>query len=87
MDYKFSKAELADFKRFWEGEIGKKYIKKMEKTKEQLLEVAMKSIDRDQGAYHAAVANGIDSILLDIQATIDNTSKEGKETKTAKDTK
>lgn len=85
MDYKFSKAELADFKRFWEGEIGKKYIKKMKKTKEQLLEVAMKSLDRDQGSYHAAVANGIDSILLDIKATIENVDKTNEEEKTAKE--
>ena len=69
-DYKFSKAELADFKRFWEGDIGKKYIDKMKRTKDQLFEAAMGSADRDGSAYYAHVANGVDSIIKDIEALI-----------------
>lgn len=85
MDYKFNDAELADFKRFWESEVGKKYLKKIKETKKQLLEVAMGSVDRDHVFRSTAIANGLESILLDIKATIDNKDKEDK--KTAKDTK
>lgn len=84
-DYKFSKAELADFKRFWEGDIGKKYIDKMKRTKDQLLEAAMGSADRDGSAYYAHIANGVDSIVKDIDALIKAT-EEKKEAK-AKGTK
>lgn len=86
MDYKFSKAELADFKRFWESEVGKKYIKKMEETKTQLLDAAMGSVDKDYVFRSTAIANGFQSVLLDIKAIIANVDgKEGR--KTAKETK
>ncbi len=77
-DYKFSKAELADFKRFWEGDVGKKYIEKMKRTKEQLFEAAMGSADRDGSAYYAHIANGVDSIVNDIEALIKVTEEEEK---------
>lgn len=85
-DYKFSKAELADFKRFWEGDIGKKYKEKMGRTKDQLLEAAMGAPDRDGSAYYAHIANGVDSIIKDIEALI-NTAIDKKEAKAKKDTK
>ena len=85
-DYKFSKAELADFKRFWEGDVGKKYIDKMKRTKDQLFEAAMGSSDRDGSAYYAHIANGVDSIIRDIEALIKATEENKKEAK-AKDTK
>ena len=84
MDYKFNKAELADFKRFWESEIGVKYRKKIERTKEQLLEAAMGSPDKDYSLRSVYIANGLDSILLDIKSTIENNEerKGGKKPKT-----
>lgn len=85
MDYKFNEAELADFKRFWESEAGKKYLKKIKETKKQLLEAAMGSVDRDYVFRSTAIANGLESVLLDIKATIENKNEEDK--KTAKDTK
>lgn len=84
-DYKFSKTELADFKRFWESEVGKKYIDKMNRTKDQLLEAAMGAPDRDGSAYYSHIANGVGSIIKDIDALI-NATEEKKEAK-AKDTK
>lgn len=84
-DYKFSKAELSDFKRFWEGEVGQKYKEKMDRTKEQLLDAAMGSVDKNQSSYYAAVANGVNSILKDIEALMKAT-EEKKEAK-AKGTK
>lgn len=76
MDYKFNKAELADFKRFWEGEVGKKYLKKIEETKKQLLDAAMSSVDRDYVYRSTAIANGFESVLQDIKATIENKEEE-----------
>lgn len=83
MDYKFNKAELAEFKKFWESGVGKKYIKKMEETKKQLLEAAMGSVDRDYVFRSTAIANGFESVLLDIKAVINGVEEE----KTAKKTK
>ena len=85
-DYKFSKAEQADFKRFWEGDVGHKYIEKMERTKEQLLDASMGSMDRNQSAYYSAVANGVNSVLKDIEALI-KAAEDKKEAKAKKDTK
>ena len=84
MDYKFNKAELADFKRFWESEVGKKYRRKMEETKKQLLDAAMGSVDKDYVFRSTAIANGFQSVLQDIDATINNVNQEER---TAKKTK
>lgn len=84
MDYKFNKAELAYFKRFWESEVGKKYIKKMEETKKQLLQAAMGTPVAEQSMYHSAVANGFESVIRDIEATIKTANEKSKEEKTAK---
>lgn len=81
MDYKFSKAEVADFTRFWQSDVGKKYIKKMEETKKQLLEAAMGSLDRDYVFRSTAIANGFDSVLRDIDAIINNKEEEEKTAK------
>lgn len=81
MDYKFSKAEVADFTRFWKSDVGKKYIKKMEETKKQLLEAAMGSLDRDYVFRSTAIANGFDSVIRDIDAIINNKEEEEKTTK------
>lgn len=86
-EYTFSTAELADFKRFWEGEVGEKYKKKIERTKEQLLETAMGSVDKDYIVRSVCIANGLESILLDIKATIQNVNEKAKEEqKATKDT-
>ena len=82
-DFKFSKAELADFKRFWASEVGEKYKKKIERTKEQLLEAAMGSPDKDYALRSVYIANGLESVLLDIKATIENNrEKKGGKPKT-----
>lgn len=83
-NYKFNKAELADFKRFWEGEVGQKYIKKMEETRKQLLQAAMGTPVAEQSMYHAAVANGFESVIRDIEATIKTATEENKKEDKAK---
>lgn len=84
MEQEFTKADLADFKRFWESEVGKKYIKKMEETRKQLLQMAMGANDRDQSFRTVSIANGFDSILQDIEATIKTAEEKAKENKPEK---
>jgi hypothetical protein len=76
MDYKFNKEDIVEFKRFWESETGKKYLKKIEGTKEQLLDASMGSVDKDYVYRSTAIANGIHSIILDIKAIISGSKEE-----------
>ena len=84
MEKEFTKADLADFKRFWESEVGKKYIKKIKDTRKQLLQMAMGANERDQAFRAASIANGFDSILQDIEATIKTAEEKAKENKPEK---
>lgn len=72
---KWSKEEMAELKKFWQGEIGKKYIKRMEDTKTQLLQAAMGSATPDDAFRYAAIANGFDSVLQDIDAVVNAEKK------------
>lgn len=85
--YELTKEELVEFKKFWTGKTGEKYIGKIKRTKEQLLDAAMYSLEPNQAHYHAAVANGLDSILKDIDALINNTEKKDDKEANAKDAK
>ena len=71
----WSKEEMAELRKFWKGEIGKKYIKRMEDTRKQLLQVAMGSDNPDNAFRFSAIANGFDSVLQDIEAVV-NAEKE-----------
>lgn len=82
----WSKEEMAELRKFWKGEIGKKYIKRMEDTRKQLLQAAMGTNVKDDAFRFCAIANGFDSVLQDIEAVI-NAEKEEKEKATKKDLK
>ncbi|MBQ3474470.1 hypothetical protein IJH24_03565 [Candidatus Saccharibacteria bacterium] len=71
----WSKEEMAELRKFWKGDIGKKYIKRMEDTKKQLLQAAMGTPTRDDVVRYVAIANGFDSVLQDIEAVV-NLEKE-----------
>lgn len=75
---KWSKEEMAELRKFWKGEIGKKYIKRMEDTRKQLLQAAMGSDNPDNAFRFSAIANGFDSVLQDIEAVV-NADKEKEE--------
>ena len=75
---KWSKEEMTVLRTFWEGDIGKKYIKRMEDTRKQLLQAAMGSATSEEAFRYAAIANGFDSVLQDIEAVV-NSNKEEKE--------
>ena len=70
---------MAELKKFWEGEVGKKYIKRMEDTKKQLLQASMGSKDPNDAFRFSAIANGFDSVLQDIEAVVDKDKKEKEE--------
>lgn len=72
----WSKEEMTELKKFWAGEIGKKYIKRMEDTKKQLLQAAMGSVSRDDVCRYTSIANGFDSVLQDIEAVVNADKKE-----------
>ncbi|MBR3254217.1 hypothetical protein IKF88_00585 [Candidatus Saccharibacteria bacterium] len=75
----WSKEEMTELRKFWQGEIGKKYIKRMEDTRKQLLQAAMGQVEPNASFRFACIANGFDSVLQDIEAVVDaeNKDKEG----------
>lgn len=68
--YIFTREELAGFKKFWQSEVGEKYMKKIKDTKEQLLDAAMGSVDSDYTLRSTAIANGFHSVIIDIESMI-----------------
>ena len=74
----WSKDEMAQLKKFWSGDIGKKYVKRMKATKKQLLQAAMGSVDAESAFRFSAIANGFDSVLQDIEAVMNIDEKEDK---------
>ena len=75
---KWSKEEMTELRKFWSGEIGKKYIKRMEDTKDELLHAAMGSVEPNMAFRYTCIANGFDSVLQDIEAVV-NAEKKKKE--------
>lgn len=74
----WSKEEMTELRKFWQGEIGKKYIKRMEDTRKQLLQASMGSTEPNASFRYSCIANGFDSVLQDIEAVINaNEKKEG----------
>ena len=78
---KWSKEEINELRNFFQGEVGKKYIKRMEETKKQLLQSAMGAINPDEAFRYSAIANGFESVLQDIEMIMKLDKKEGKATK------
>lgn len=78
---KWSKDEMAELKKFWSGKIGKKYIQRMEDTKKQILQAAMGSVTSEDAFRYAAIANGFDSVLQDIEAVVNKDEKEDTDAK------
>lgn len=73
---KWSKEEMAELRKFWVGEIGKKYKKRMEDTRKELLQAAMGQTEPNMALRFAAIANGFDSVIQDIEAVIKEVEKE-----------
>ena len=78
----WSKEEKAEFRKFWESPIGKKYIQRIKDSKEGELDICMGVNEPDVICRHAGIANGFNSILLDIEylgKTEEELKKEKKE--------
>lgn len=74
----WSKEEMTELRKFWQGEIGKKYIKRMEDTRKELLRAAMGQVEPNAAFRYSCIANGFDSVLQDIEAVVNaNEKKEG----------
>ena len=82
--YEFTKPELTEFKKFWQGEVGQKYMKKMKDTKEQLLDAAMGSTDNDYILRATAIANGFQSVIMDVENILKAYDELGKKEAEAK---
>lgn len=74
----WSKEEIAELRKFWKGDIGKKYIKRMEDTRKQLLQAAMGQVEPNAAFRYASIATGFDSVLMDIDSVV-NMEKDKKE--------
>ena len=66
----WDKAKLEEWKNFWESEMGKVAISKMENLKAQCLDASMKTDDLDRMSYYVGRAGGAEMILEDIRAGI-----------------
>ena len=66
----WDKAKLEEWKMFWESEMGKEALNKMQTLKEQCLTLAMTPTDPNAVAFYVGRAGGIDLVLQDIQAGI-----------------
>ena len=67
--------EVKELKKFWESEVGKKYRKRIDDLKKDVLNVCMYSSNPDEVARYAGIACGYDVTLDDIEALI-NPKKE-----------
>ena len=75
----WSKEEMIELRKFWKGDIGKKYIKRIEDTRKQLLQAAMGSTEPNAAFRFAAIANGFDSVVQDVEALLDAENKKKEE--------
>ena len=63
----WSEDEKAEFRKFWDSPIGQKYIQRIKDSKEGELDICMGVNDPEIVCRHAGIANGFNSILLDIE--------------------
>lgn len=80
MESQFSKAEIKDFAKFWESDIGQKYLKKLENARDNWLLSAMQTATAEQALRMVSVAQGIANVIADVNAGIDESKKDEKAT-------
>ena len=73
---KWSNEERTIFKKFWESEVGKKYLKRLKQTKKQLLQASMGSQHPEEAFYYSMIANGFESVEEDIKLLQEQEKKE-----------
>ena len=63
----WSEDERAEFRKFWDSKIGQKYLQRIKDTKEEALNYCMGTTEPDAINHYAGMANGFNSLLLDIE--------------------
>lgn len=71
----WGKDRLAEWKNFWESEMGKEAIKRMVEIREHYLDLAMQQTDPNNTNFCVGRAGGVDLVLQDIQAGIASLDK------------
>ena len=77
----WDKEEIVELRKFWKSEIGKKYIKRMEDTRKQLLQQAMGSVTAEDAFRYSAIANGFDSVIHDVELLLETEEAKKEEAK------
>lgn len=81
----WDKAKIADWKRFWESDIGQEYLAKLEEVKQMLFVNIMNSVDKEGTIMNlAGRAAGIEIVIQDIKQGIIAANENEKEDKAAK---
>ena len=84
----WDKAKIADWKRFWDSELGQDYLAKLDATKQMIFLEIMNNSNREVLSNLAGRAAGIEIIIQDIkQGILTAEQNEKEEKKTAKKTK
>ena len=81
----WDKAKIADWKRFWESDIGQEYLAKLEEVKQILFVNIMNSVEKEGTIMNlAGRAAGIEIVIQDIKQGIIAANENEKEDKAAK---
>lgn len=72
-------AKLAEWKKFWESEMGKEALSKINDLREMALNLALQQSSSDAITYYVGRAAGIDLVLTDIRTGIEAAEKAAKE--------
>lgn len=80
----WDKAKIADWKRFWESDLGCDYLAKLEEIKESIFMGIMNNADKDMLANLAGRAAGIEIVIQDIKQGIIAANENEKEEKAVK---
>lgn len=77
--FQFSKQELKDFSRFFEGEVGQKYLAKLKDARDNWLLAATQQPSQELTFKTVNIAQGIANVVADIEAGIEEAKKDDKE--------
>jgi len=78
----WTETELKDWAKFWEGDLGKVYLQKLENTKQLILNTILDATDKEMLSNLAGRAAGIALVIQDIKdGIVASKRKEVKEKK------
>lgn len=71
----FNNKEILDFAKFWEGDIGKKYLAKLEKSRDDWLLAATQQPSQELTFKVVNIALGIANVIADINGALEEAKK------------